>query len=334
MSNATYTVRINSSYYCETCGNLVDASQYYGSGRFCSRSCANAYSSSFVSTEDKRKNIQPAIIKYKEISDAKKSKYPINDYKTLVKYLKKWNPLDLIQLQYLNKETYKRLNKEHDLSLYKSEYLSKQPSTISFCRTVLQKPIENGSITVDDFKLVQQIIQDHILRDRLTSQEIGILYNYPKDANPFLRHCIKVKLLPRGEAVHESHMRKTGHLTTPQDEYYRQVRFKIPYALWKYLPGWELYLKHGIYDPINNPNGVDKDHIVSRSYGWKHDIDPYLIRHPANCQFLIHNTNCKKYVSCSMSVTQLIERAQMFNETILDPDFDIETFPLDTFHSL
>lgn len=322
------------SYYCETCGSLVDTSHYYGSGRFCSKRCANAYSSSFVSIEDKRRNIQPAILKCKEISEASKSRYQINDYETLVKYLQTWNPSDLIQLQVLNGATYKKLNKDYDLSLYKSKYLSKQPSTVSFCRTVLQKPIENGSITIDDFKLVQQIIQDHIHRDKLTSQEIGMLYNHQKNTDSFLRHCIKIKLLSNGEAIHESHMRKIGHLANPQDDYYRQVRFKIPYTLWKYLPGWKLYLKYGIYNPINNPNGVDKDHIVSRSYGWKHNIDPYLIRHPANCQFLLHSTNCKKSISCSLTVPQLIERVQAFNETILDPDFNTETFPTDTFHSL
>lgn len=327
-------VEKHESYYCEKCGKLVDSEQYYGSGRFCCKSCSMSYSSSFVSLEDKRKNFIPAREKYKQIKANEKSKFIINDFYTLIEYLKKWNPSDLIRMKYMSRTTYRNLNENYDLSSYTSQYITNRLSTINFCRTVLQKPIENGSITIDDFKLVQQIIQDHILRDKLTSQEIGILYNYPKDANPFLRHCIKVKLLSPGEAIHENHMRKTGHLATPQDEYYRQVRFKIPYALWKYLPGWDLYLRHGIYDPVNNPNGVDRDHIVSRSYGWKHDIDPYLIRHPANCQFLIHNINCKKYVSCSMTVTQLIERAQMFNETILDPDFDIETFPLDTFHSL
>ena len=129
-------------------------------------------------------------------------------------------------------------------------------------------------------------------------------------------------------------MRKTGHLATPREEYYRQVRFKIPYVLWKYLPGWNLYLKYGTYNPSSNINGVDKDHMVSRSYGWKHDIDPYLISHPANCQFLIHGPNCKKSASCALTVDELIERVQAFNETILDPDFNKETFPLDTFHSL
>lgn len=41
-------------YICETCGKLVLGKDTYSSGRFCCRKCANAYSSKFGNTPEKR----------------------------------------------------------------------------------------------------------------------------------------------------------------------------------------------------------------------------------------------------------------------------------------
>lgn len=139
--------------------------------------------------------------------------------------------------------------------------------------------------------------------------------------------------IPAKEKRKEIQIQNTKN-KSKHERYYQDTKFNIPYKIWKYLPGWDLYLKYGIYNSKTNPDGVDRDHIVSRSYGWKHNIDPYLIKHPANCQFLQHSINRKKFTDCSLTVDELIERAQLFNETILDPDFNLDTFPIKTFHSL
>ena len=47
------------SYVCEKCGKIVDDSEKFGSGRFCSRSCANGHKHS----EETKQNIRKGILK-------------------------------------------------------------------------------------------------------------------------------------------------------------------------------------------------------------------------------------------------------------------------------
>lgn len=58
----------------------------------------------------------------------------------------------------------------------------------------------------------------------------------------------------------------------------------------------------------DNPNGMSRDHMVSISYGWKHDIDPRIIRHPANCELLTYNKNHDKSWRSSISLRELIQK--------------------------
>ena len=324
-------------YYCEKCGKFVDSEQYYGNGRFCSELCSRSYASSFVSLEDKRKNFIPAKEKRKEIQ-IQNAKNTLNkEYNDLIHKLEKWNISDLIKLNLFTKANYDKIKKEYDISQYTSKYISGRDATINFCRNVIQKPITDGSITKSDFQKIQNILQTLIDENKFTAYEVCQKYNYTNakhSASAFLKNVFKLKLLPNGEALKASYYRKSGKNKTKHERYYQDTRFNIPYKIWKYLPGWDLYLKYGTYNPKTNPDGVDKDHIISRSYGEKHNIDPYLIKHPANCQFLQHNINRKKFTDCSLTIDELIERVQLFNETILDPDFNLDTFPIKTFHSL
>lgn len=59
---------------CERCGKEYDGS--YGSGRFCSKSCA--YSREF--TEDQRKNISVAMSHYHKTHEVKHKKFIVTDY--------------------------------------------------------------------------------------------------------------------------------------------------------------------------------------------------------------------------------------------------------------
>ena len=47
------------SYVCEKCGKIVEDSEKFGSGRFCSRSCANGHKHS----EETKQNIRKGILK-------------------------------------------------------------------------------------------------------------------------------------------------------------------------------------------------------------------------------------------------------------------------------
>ncbi len=73
-------------------------------------------------------------------------------------------------------------------------------------------------------------------------------------------------------------------------------------------------LKYGIYHPITNPGGVSRDHMVSRNYGWEHDIPIEVIKHPANCELTMHHDNVIKSANCSITIEELYERIENWKE--------------------
>jgi len=69
--------------------------------------------------------------------------------------------------------------------------------------------------------------------------------------------------------------------------------------------------QHGWYSPINkrnNLNGVSKDHMYSVRDGFINNIEPEIIKHPANCKLLLHNDNNRKNYTSSITIDDLIER--------------------------
>jgi len=79
---------------------------------------------------------------------------------------------------------------------------------------------------------------------------------------------------------------------------------------------FNLIKEHGWYSAANrgnNVNGVNRDHCVSIKYGFDNNIDPKIIRHPANCQLLTHSDNVTKYTKCSMTIEELLEKIEKWN---------------------
>lgn len=75
--------------------------------------------------------------------------------------------------------------------------------------------------------------------------------------------------------------------------------------------------KYGWYKAKNkgdNLYGVSRDHMVSVRYGFDNNIDPRIISHPANCKLMKHNENVSKYIDCSISVDQLLNRIKEWDE--------------------
>ena len=74
------------------------------------------------------------------------------------------------------------------------------------------------------------------------------------------------------------------------------------------IEGYELLVQHRMYNRRTNPNGVVRDHKVSKDYGYKNKIDPAMISHPANCQFITHKDNARKGYRCSITVEELLRQ--------------------------
>ena len=69
--------------------------------------------------------------------------------------------------------------------------------------------------------------------------------------------------------------------------------------------------QHGWYSPSNkgnNLNGVSKDHMVSVREGFDLGIEPEIIKHPANCQIMLHRKNQSKREKSSITIEELLKR--------------------------
>lgn len=65
----------------------------------------------------------------------------------------------------------------------------------------------------------------------------------------------------------------------------------------------------GWYSPKNsrkpNLNGVSRDHMYSVKEGFRNNVEPSLLAHPANCKLMRHNDNVSKLDKCSISLEEL-----------------------------
>ena len=74
---------------------------------------------------------------------------------------------------------------------------------------------------------------------------------------------------------------------------------------------FNLIEKVGWYSPSNKKNnlqGVSRDHMVSCRYGFDNNIPAEQLRHPANCELMIHGQNVSKYTNNSITYEELLQR--------------------------
>ena len=80
---------------------------------------------------------------------------------------------------------------------------------------------------------------------------------------------------------------------------------------------FDLIKKYGWYQAKNhgdNLGGISRDHMFSVNEGFKMNVDPNLIKHPANCKLMIHNENISKNFRCSISIKELEKRIEDWNK--------------------
>lgn len=105
--------------------------------------------------------------------------------------------------------------------------------------------------------------------------------------------------------------KRTSKLT--YKDYSRMCRFR--FNLEDYPKEFDLKLieEFGWYNN-DNPNGFSRDHMLSISYGWKRDIPPGIIRHPANCKLMPYNNNLEKGWRSSINYSDLMDRIRDWNK--------------------
>jgi len=77
------------------------------------------------------------------------------------------------------------------------------------------------------------------------------------------------------------------------------------------------------FKKIINPSNLTRgrknyhiDHIYSLYDGWKNNIPPNIISHPANLRMLDYKTNINKRTRSDMTISELYERVENFNTSL------------------
>lgn len=93
-----------------------------------------------------------------------------------------------------------------------------------------------------------------------------------------------------------------------------KLKCKFCFNVYKYPNYFNLQLinEFGWYSPINNYNGISRDHILSVKEGFIYNISPEIISHPANCMLMRHTENQKKKTQSYITLQELKERIIKF----------------------
>ena len=109
---------------------------------------------------------------------------------------------------------------------------------------------------------------------------------------------------------------RSPYISTEKEKYYDLCKFR--FSVHKYPEEFDLKLieEFGWYtcpgkkrkNYTKNINGVSRDHLYSISEGFKNNVNPLLLSHPANCRVMIHIDNIKKSIICDITLNELKER--------------------------
>lgn len=116
----------------------------------------------------------------------------------------------------------------------------------------------------------------------------------------------------------QASLEKQAYLILPEHEkcgiqrYRYLASFQILPSNIRYIKGFELLEQLGWYHPQTNPNGVVKDHRLSVKYGFDNNIEPSIVGHLANCEFLRCADNTRKSSNSSITLKDLKKEIQSF----------------------
>lgn len=139
---------------------------------------------------------------------------------------------------------------------------------------------------------------------------------------PFTRvYCCKCKITGK---LWYSPTIKTIHPDSVENKKLYSYQSRFTFSITDY-PEWfsyasDLIKQHGWYSASNRKNnlsGCSRDHLYSVYDGFKHNIDPKILSHPANCRIVPHRQNQNKHSKSSITLAQLLGRINLFNNMYL-----------------
>jgi hypothetical protein len=92
-----------------------------------------------------------------------------------------------------------------------------------------------------------------------------------------------------------------------------RIKCQFKFNLYDYPGKFDLDLikKYGWYKAKNrgnNINGVSRDHVVSIDYGFRNNVFPEIISHPANCKLVRNIENVNKATKSGITYEELLDR--------------------------
>lgn len=97
-------------------------------------------------------------------------------------------------------------------------------------------------------------------------------------------------------------------------KYRHLCKFNFSATELKHIKGYRLLTSVGYYHPTLNPNGCVRDHRISIKTGFISKINPKLMSHPANCEFLLNKTNILKSSDNSITMESLLEDVKKWDK--------------------
>ena len=81
----------------------------------------------------------------------------------------------------------------------------------------------------------------------------------------------------------------------------------------------------GIFNAYSNTKGVVRDHKYSRMSGFKNKVFPQILRHPCNCQIILHSQNiskkqCRYIDDDSQTLEQLFTKILSYDKIWIEQD--------------
>lgn len=187
---------------------------------------------------------------------------------------------------------------------------------IRYCRLILDLDLETEILQCHLDKLTR-IIHDHLYNDNMSPKDIASKYGIVhSDFGMFIKTSLGIKLKPLKEAINNFYHNEGRQVTDEKKVYYAACRFLFDPYMYDFLPGYNLLLEKGIYHPTENTQGAVRDHILSKAYGWANSIDPIVISHPANCQFITNLENVQKSSDSHISLDALQTRIANFSSNL------------------
>ena len=233
----------------------------------------------------------------------------LRDYTKVGESLKKNSREKYLQNPKKCKKCENFIDYENRINLYCSKECSKSVINQVNKKGLKYNMSEEGkqNIIQSNFKRlgILDVYNDYKLNPNKCSN-CDISLNFKKRNNKYC--CVECR------RIHER------HLMTEYCKYKQDSKFNFNLSDFPIEFEFSLIEKYGWYKPKNRGNnlgGISRDHIYSVNEGFKNNIDPKIISHPANCRLMIHSDNISKNKKSDITIDELLKKIEDWDKKYL-----------------